>query len=203
MADGQRELFRVLTLGMLEEGIRIRTALCAGALDLILDMAEVMAQAFRGHRRLFIFGNGGSAADAQHLAAEFVNGFQRERAPLGALALTVDSSVLTSISNDHAFEDVFSKQLQALSSSGDVALGISTSGASPNVLKALQWAREHGLHTLGWAGLATTAMDVYCDLVLHVPAAVTAHVQEAHMAVGHVLCALVDEILFGESPQAT
>jgi D-sedoheptulose 7-phosphate isomerase len=114
----------------------------------------------------------------------------------------VDSSVLTSISNDCGFAEVFRKQLQALAGSGDVALGISTSGRSSNVIEALKWARQHGLHTIGWAGEEQTEMDVYCDLALHVPSRVTAHIQEAHITVAHVLCGLVDEILFSETPSS-
>jgi D-sedoheptulose 7-phosphate isomerase len=179
------------------DSIRVKEALCQMGFGVVLDMAEVVSAAFRGAHRLFLFGNGGSAADAQHMAAEFVNRFQMERPPLPALALTVDSSVLTSISNDYQFEAVFLKQLQALGHDGDVALGISTSGRSPNVLAALRWARENGMHTLGWAGAEKTEMDIYCDLILHVPSPVTARVQECHITMGHILCELVENILFG------
>ncbi len=184
------------------ESIQLKQAVARTSTALIVEMAEVVAQAFRGQHRLFLFGNGGSAADAQHLAAEFVNRFQRERIPLPALSLTVDTSILTSISNDYHFDDIFLKQLQALAQPGDAALGISTSGSSPNVVKALKWAREHGLHTLGWAGATLGDMDTYCDLILHVPSRTTARIQECHITVGHILCGLVDEILFGdhESP---
>jgi D-sedoheptulose 7-phosphate isomerase len=200
--DTQRARLKNRTMQMFRESVRVKNALFDGGLEVVLGMAEMLAQAFRGRHRLFLFGNGGSAADAQHLAAEFVNRFQRERPPLGAVALTVDSSVLTSIANDYAFEEVFSKQLQALANPGDVALGISTTGGSPNVVKALRWARENAVRTIGWTGLEPAEMAVYCDLILQVPSGVTAHIQEAHITVGHILCALVDEILFGESPQA-
>jgi D-sedoheptulose 7-phosphate isomerase len=181
-----------------QESIQLKQAVARTSTTLIVEMAEVVAQAFRGHHRLFLFGNGGSAADAQHLAAEFVNRFQRERIPLPAISLTVDTSILTSISNDYHFDDIFLKQLQALAQPGDAALGISTSGSSPNVVKALKWAREHGLHTLGWAGATLGQMDTYCDLILHVPSRTTARIQECHITVGHILCGLVDEILFGD-----
>ena len=165
--------------------------------ETIVRMARVVAEAFRARRRVYLFGNGGSAADCQHLAAEFINRFQKERLPLPAVALTTDTSVLTSIANDEDFREVFVRQLRGLGEAGDVAVGLSTSGRSENVLRALRWAREHGLHTLGLAGLQMTDMDVYCDLILHVPDAVTARVQEVHIAVGHVLCGLVEEMLFG------
>jgi D-sedoheptulose 7-phosphate isomerase len=180
------------------DSIRAKEALRQSALDVVLDMADLLARAFRGGHRLFLFGNGGSAADAQHLAAEFVNRFQMERIALPALALTPDSSVLTSIGNDRAFEDIFLRQLQALAQPGDVALGISTSGTSPNVLKALRWARENGVHTLGLAGAERTEMGVCCDLLVRVPSPLTPRIQECHITVGHILCGLVETILFGQ-----
>lgn len=202
MAASRHDHLQEMAATAFFESIRVKDLLRETSLEVIVQMADRLAQAFRGHHRLFLFGNGGSAADAQHLAAEFVNRFQRKRPPLPALALTVDSSVLTSISNDCGFAEVFRKQLQALAGSGDVALGISTSGRSSNVIEALKWARQHGLHTIGWAGEEQTEMDVYCDLVLHVPSRVTAHIQEAHITVAHVLCGLVDEILFSETPSS-
>ncbi|MCU0587466.1 MAG: D-sedoheptulose 7-phosphate isomerase [Syntrophobacteraceae bacterium] len=197
MDETLRDFCRRTAAQVFEESIGLKQAVARASTDLIIDMAEVVVQAFRGQHRLFLFGNGGSAADAQHLAAEFVNRFQRERIPLPAIALTVDTSILTSIGNDYRFDDIFLKQLQALGQPGDVALGISTSGSSPNVVLALRWAREHGLQTVGWAGATLGDMDTYCDLILHVPSRTTARIQECHITVGHILCGLVDEILFG------
>lgn len=197
MGNARREQLALAAEAAFRESIAVKESLCRMGFGLILEMAETLSAAFTGGNRLFLFGNGGSAADAQHLAAEFVNRFQIERRPLPAIALTVDSSVLTSISNDYQFEDIFAKQLQALGQAGDVALGISTSGHSPNVLKALKWARENGLQTLGWAGAKETEMDACCDLILHIPSPVTARVQECHITFGHVLCLLVEETLFG------
>lgn len=196
MESGRHEQFLITAEEIFHESIQVKDELSKKASGIIIDMAEMVSQAFRGAHRLFLFGNGGSAADAQHLAAEFVNRFERERPPLPAIALTVDSSILTSISNDFQFDDVFVKQLRALAQPGDVALGVSTSGRSPNVLKALKWAREHGIHTIGWAGATQAEMDIYCDIILHVPSRVTARIQECHITVGHILCALVDEMLF-------
>ena len=198
MEPTQKETYRIAAEQIVRDSIAVKEALLQGGMELVVDMAEMIVEAFRGKRRLFLFGNGGSAADAQHLAAEFVNRFQMERPPLPALALTVDTSILTSISNDYAFEDIFLKQLQALAHEGDVALGISTSGRSPNVVKALRWAREHNLRTIGWAGAAEGDMDLYGDLMLHVPSRNTARIQESHITVGHVLCGLVDDMLYGD-----
>lgn len=202
MEKDLRRYYKTAAEKAFRDSIQAKEALCRTGTELILDMVEILVQAFRGNHRLFIFGNGGSAGDSQHLAAEFVNRFERERPPLPALALTVDTSILTSIGNDYGFEEIFVKQLRALAQPGDVALGLSTSGRSPNVIKALQWAREHGLHTLGWAGAARSDMDVYCDLILHVPSPVTARVQECHITVAHVLCGLVEEILFKEPEES-
>ena len=190
--------FRKLAEEGLRESIRVKQALLENGAAMLVQMALLISRAFSGGQRLFLFGNGGSAADAQHLAAEFVNRYQRERAPLPAMALTVDTSVITSIGNDYIFEDIFLKQLQALGRPGDVALGISTSGRSPNVIKALQWAQRQRIHCLGWTGAGGSQMDACCDLVLHIPSQVTARIQECHITAGHVLCALVDEMLFGD-----
>jgi D-sedoheptulose 7-phosphate isomerase len=197
MDKARREQLTLAAEAAFRDSIAVKESLFGMGFELVLEMAEMLSEAFQGEHRLFLFGNGGSAADAQHLAAEFVNRFQMERRPLPAIALTVDTSILTSISNDYRFEEIFARQLQALGQAGDVALGISTSGHSPNVLKALKWARENDLRTIGWAGMEATEMDGSCDLLLHIPSRVTARVQECHITFGHVLCLLVEEILFG------
>lgn len=197
----RREHYREMAEQGLRESIEVKEALMRDSTATILDMADMISRAFRGNHRLFLFGNGGSAADAQHVAAEFVNRFQRERPPLAAIALTVDSSVLTSIGNDFDFEEIFVKQLRALAQPGDVALGISTSGRSPNVVKALKWAAEHRVQTVGWTGAGGGEMDAYCDILLRAPSRVTARIQECHITVGHILCLLVDEMLFGPAEE--
>lgn len=186
-----------LTEQHIRKSMAVKEALTGTCREILPAMAAAVAHAFTQRGRLFIFGNGGSAADAQHIAAEFVNRLQRERAPLPAMALTVDTSILTAISNDYRFEDVFSRQLAAFGQRGDAVLGISTSGRSGNVMHALEWARENGLGTLGFAGDAKTEMDDLCDTILHVPSRVTQFIQESHIMAGHILCALVEEILFG------
>ena len=192
-----KEEFLLATERMFQESIQAKQALCSTAKETILEMAVVVSRAFLEKHRLFLFGNGGSAADAQHLAAEFVNRFEIDRPPLPAIALTVDTSILTSIANDYDFGDIFVKQLRALAQSGDVALAISTSGRSSNVIRALKWARENGVLTIGLGGSSETEMDLYCDIILHVPSPVTARVQECHITVGHIICAHVDEMIFG------
>lgn len=189
--------FLLATERMFQESIETKQALCLEAKDTIVEISEAVSRAFADGHRIFLFGNGGSAADAQHLAAEFVNRFQMERPPLPAIALTVDTSILTSISNDYEFDDIFAKQLRALARPGDVAIGLSTSGRSGNVIRAFKWARENRVITIGFAGAAGTEMDRYCDVILHVPSPVTARVQECHITVGHIVCAHVDEMIFG------
>jgi len=146
-----------------------------------------------------IFGNGGSAADAQHIAAEFVNKFMIERPPLPAMALTTDTSILTSVGNDQptsTFEDIFSIQIKALGLEGDVAWGISTSGSSVNVLGALAVARERGLRTIGMTGSGVEQMAEVAQVLLTVDSANTARIQECHITMAHVICELVDYQLF-------
>lgn len=181
----------------IRDSIAAKTAFIPTCCDVLPLMAGRIAGAFAGNGRLFIFGNGGSAADAQHIAAEFVNRLKRKRRALPAIALTTDSSILTSIANDYDFDEIFARQLSALGQAGDVALAISTSGRSPNVLKALKIARENGIGTLGFAGMPGSEMDGLCDTILHVPSPVTAIVQECHITAGHILCALSEDVLLG------
>ena len=151
------------------------------------------AEALRGGGKVLFFGNGGSAADAQHLAAEFVNRFDRERPALAALALATDGSVLTSIANDAEFREVFARQIQALGRPGDVAIAITTSGASPNVLAALRVARAGGLRTAALLGRDGGPARSEADLALVVPGRETARIQEVHILAGHLLCRSVED----------
>ncbi len=161
----------------------------------IQKVAESFIAALTARRTVFFFGNGGSAADAQHLAAEFVNRFEIDRPGLPALALTTDTSVLTSIGNDAAFSRIFARQIEALGRSGDVAVGISTSGRSPNVLEGLRAARDRGLVTIGFTGGRVGPMKDLCHHLLAVPCEQTARIQEIHILAGHILCSLVDDAL--------
>ncbi len=161
----------------------------------IVAAAEAIADAFKAGRQLLLFGNGGSAADAQHIAAEFMNRFLIERPPLPAVALTTDTSVLTSIANDYAFDEVFSKQVKALGKRGDVAFGITTSGSSANVLKALRAAKKLGMTTITLTGEGGKAAAL-ADIALQVPSRNVPRIQEAHIVVGHILCELTDALLF-------
>lgn len=162
----------------------------------VITLSEKIASAFLKDRKLLICGNGGSAADSQHMAAEFVNRFQLERPPLPAMALTTDTSVITSIGNDYAFEDIFSKQVKALGIEGDVLLAISTSGNSQNIVSAVKVARKQGLYTAALLGKDGGAIRQLVDMPLVVACNVTARTQEAHILAEHMICHLVDYILF-------
>jgi|UniRef100_A0A7C3SL51 D-sedoheptulose 7-phosphate isomerase len=166
--------------------------------ETVVAAARLLADTLQAGGKILLFGNGGSAADAQHLAAEFVNRFQVERPPLAALALTTDTSVLTSIANDYDFVQVFAKQVLALGRPGDVAWGISTSGSSANVVQALEAASGLGLKTLALAGGDGGPVATRADLAIVVPSRNTPRIQEVHIMVGHILCDLVDYLLFPE-----
>ncbi len=164
--------------------------------EAITKAATLLSDAFKDGGKLMVAGNGGSAADAQHLVAEFVNRFQIERPPLPALALTTDTSVLTSIGNDYDYALIFSKQIKALGKEGDVLLAISTSGNSTNVLEAVAAAKALGIKTITMTGGDGGKLSKLADISLNVEAAVTARVQEVHITIGHIICELVDYILF-------
>jgi D-sedoheptulose 7-phosphate isomerase len=155
--------------------------------------AARMVAALRAGNAILFCGNGGSAADAQHLAAELVGRYLRDRPPLRALALTVDSSALTAIANDYGYEQVFARQLRGLGRPGDVLVAISTSGNSPSVVRAVEAAREMGIASIGLTGAAGGALAGLCDLCLRVPSDRTNHIQEMHIALGHLICGIVEE----------
>ncbi len=164
-------------------------------LALITEIAHSIENSLRAGGKLMIAGNGGSAADAQHLAAEFLSRFLSERRPLPALALTTDSSVLTAVGNDYGFEHVFERQVRGLGRPGDVFLAISTSGRSPNILLALKAAGEIGLVTVGFSGAANSDMRGLCRHFLAAPSRETAIVQQIHIVAGHAICALVERAM--------
>lgn len=163
---------------------------------LIAGMAGLISSALADGRKLLVMGNGGSAADSQHFVAEIVGRFKMERRALPAVALSTDTSILTAIGNDYGFDSVFSRQVEALAASGDVVVGISTSGNSPNVLKALNTARELGCHTIGLLGKDGGSIKAACDLALVVPSSDTPRIQEGHITIIHIVCDLVEKELF-------
>lgn len=156
-------------------------------------ISEKIKIALQNGNKIIFCGNGGSAADSQHLAAEFVGRFKKERQGLAAIALTVDTSILTAVGNDYGFENVFSRQVEALGNKGDVLIGISTSGNSKNVLNAFDKAKEKGIFCIGFTAAGGGKMAEICDINIAVPDKVTARVQEMHIMIGHIICEMVDE----------
>ncbi|MBW2225798.1 MAG: D-sedoheptulose 7-phosphate isomerase [Deltaproteobacteria bacterium] len=186
-----------IILDILQDSINVKDRFIKNNVDLIERGADILASGIVSGHKILIFGNGGSAADAQHIAAEFVNRFQIERPPLAALALTTDTSIITSIGNDYHFDEIFSKQIAALGRKNDIALGISTSGSSKNVVNAIQTAKNIGMFTIGLTGRGGE-IAACSDLVFAVESDTTARIQETHITLGHILCDLVDRILFPE-----
>jgi D-sedoheptulose 7-phosphate isomerase len=180
-----------------DESIRVKQAFLRDNLETLVRTIEAVSECFRRGNKLMVFGNGGSAADAQHIAAEFTNRFLIERPPLPAIALTTDTSALTAIANDYDYSQVFAKQVRGLGKQGDVALAISTSGNSANVLSAIDACREHKITTIGLTGGNGGKMAVKVDYLLRVSEGKNSpRIQETHILVGHVICDIVDQILF-------
>lgn len=180
-----------------EESIRVKQAFLRDNMDTLIRVIDAITTGFRRGNKLLLFGNGGSAADAQHIAAEFVNRFRIERPPLPAIALTTDTSILTSIANDYGYSDTFAKQVRALGKEGDVALAISTSGNAANVLAAIEVCKQLKITTIGLTGGEGGKMSGKVDHLLRVSETRnTARIQETHILVDHVICELVDAKLF-------
>lgn len=167
--------------------------------DRIVQVVKLIATAFRQGHKILLFGNGGSATDAAHLAAEFVGRYKRERAPLPAIALATDIAAITSIANDYGFDELFARQVRAHGQKGDIAIAISTSGNSPNVLKGVDAARACGLTTIGWTGGTGGKLAGLVEYLFVVPSTITARIQESHITLGHVLCELIEEQLLGKA----
>lgn len=182
----------------IEQSIDVKRRLLSKVKTLV-TIADQLTQALQKGNKVILFGNGGSAADAQHIACELAGKFYRNRDPLPAIALTTNTSSLTAIANDYGYELVFAKQLQGLVTKGDIVIGISTSGNSPNVLMGVEEAKRCGAITIAFTGQRGKLMKL-ADYVLCVPSTDTPRIQEAHITAGHIICYLVEEALFGEKP---
>ncbi|WP_152625268.1 D-sedoheptulose 7-phosphate isomerase [Cellvibrio sp. OA-2007] len=165
-------------------------------LNQVVECAETIVDAIRKGGKVLIAGNGGSAADAQHIAGEFVSRFHYDRPGLAAIALTTDTSILTAIGNDYGYERLFSRQVQALGREGDIFIGISTSGNSANVIAAFEEAKQLNLKTIGFTGVTGGKMANMCDITLRMPSSETPKIQEGHIAIGHIICGLVEAAMF-------
>ena len=183
-----------------EESVRIKERFAKEYTETIVEVSKVIADAFNDGKKLILFGNGGSATDASHIAAEFVNRFKRERPGLPAIALNTDMAVITSIANDYDYSEIFARQLKPLSEEGDIVIAISTSGTSSNVLKAMDAAKRKKLRTIVFTGAKGEKFASKADYAFIVPSDSTPRIQETHITLGHVLCQMVEEILF-ETPR--
>lgn len=185
---------------ILNESIRVKKKIVddPSLLSQINQISSIIIEAYRKKNKVILFGNGGSAADAQHIAGELVNRLHLEREALPAIALTTDSSVLTSIANDYDYSRIFARQVEALAKEGDVVIGISTSGSSSNVIEAVKTAKEKGAKTVGFTGNKGGKLAELVDFVISVPSDVTPRVQESHITIFHIICCLVERELFGD-----
>ena len=186
--------------GQIAETQRIMSVMLADQVlhMLLQEIATTCVSALRQGGKILLAGNGGSAADAQHIAGEFVSRFAFDRPGLPAIALTTDTSILTAIGNDYGYEKLFCRQIQALGNKNDIFIGYSTSGKSPNILYAFEEARKRGLVNIGLTGSRVGAMDNLCDFLIKIPSIDTPKIQEGHLVVGHILCGLVENIMFKE-----
>jgi D-sedoheptulose 7-phosphate isomerase len=190
---------REIIIRELEESAGIKKLVAQALPEAIAEAAQTIINAYQAGNKLLLIGNGGSAADAQHIATEFVGRFLKVRKALAAIALTTDTSILTAVSNDQGFETVFSRQIEALAQEGDVLLAMTTSGASPNILKAMETARAKGMKIIVLTGEKGKTLKGKGDVVIIVPSAKTPRIQEAHITIGHIICYLVEKELFGEA----
>jgi D-sedoheptulose 7-phosphate isomerase len=190
------EIVREKILQAARESSQLKEQFFQDNVDAVAEIVRFITETLRRGNKILIFGNGGSAADAQHIAAEFVNRFLSDRPPLAAIALTTDTSVLTSISNDRDFSQVFARQIEALGTKGDIAWGITTSGTSPNMIEGFRTAAEMGMKTIAFTGKDGGEVVKMTDYPLHVNSSSTPRIQEVHITVGHLICELVESELF-------
>lgn len=179
-----------------KESMSVKQKFLDENVEAIIEVSKVLAETFSNGGKLLLFGNGGSACDASHIAAEFVNRFKKERPAFPALALNTDTAVLTSIANDYDYADVFERQVKAFGQEGDVVIAISTSGSSPNVVKAVETAKRKKIRTIAFTGEKGDRLAAKSDYVFAVPSGNTPRIQETHITLAHVLCQMVEEILF-------
>lgn len=181
------------------EHLRVMNSVASSLVDQVIATTDLVLGALKNGKKVLLMGNGGSAADAQHIAAELIGRFKVDRKALPAIALTTDTSILTAVGNDYSFDDVFSRQVAALANEGDIVIGISTSGSSPNVLNGIRAAKEIGCKTIGMTGKDGGELARLADLSLIVPSQETPRIQEAHITIGHIICSLVEQSFLGDT----
>jgi D-sedoheptulose 7-phosphate isomerase len=184
---------------IITESIDVRKALLSNQelLDQIVRACDTCTEAFRNGNKILLCGNGGSAADAQHISAELTGRFLKDRPALYAEALHVNTSALTAIANDYGYEHIYARQIEAMGRKGDILIGLTTSGKSPNVLRAMESAQQQGMVTIGMTGASVGQLDSCSDILLSMPSSDTARIQELHLLIGHILCGFIEQELFG------
>ena len=192
------DIVREVVIRELAESAEVKKVVAEQLVEPIVKASQMIIDAYRAGNKVLLIGNGGSAADAQHIASELVGRFQMERKALPAIALTTDTSTLTSLANDYGYDTIFSRQLEALASAGDVLIAITTSGASENILKAIETAHSQGVIVIALTGEKGKQLEDTTELTIRIPSANTQRIQEAHITIGHIVCHLVEEELFNE-----
>jgi D-sedoheptulose 7-phosphate isomerase len=190
---------QAIVLAAFADSARVKQQFAHDHAERIVQVATLIANAFQNGNKVLLFGNGGSSTDAAHIAAEFVGRYQRDRVPLPAIALATDIAAITCIANDYGYEELFARQVRAHGRKGDIAIGISTSGNSPNVLKGVAAARDGGLTTIAWTGANGGKLATLVEYPFIVPSTVTSRIQESHITLGHVLCELVEDHFLGKA----
>lgn len=180
---------------ILSESIAVKEALLRSEIGHIIEITKLIIASLENNGKLILFGNGGSAADCQHIAAEFIGRFQKERKALPAIALTTNSSIITALANDYDYQAIFARQIEALAQKNDLAIGISTSGKAKNVIAGIKQAKKMGLKTVVLTGESGGELAKIADISLVVPSGVTARIQEAHITVGHIICDIIEQTI--------
>lgn len=193
-------MFKNIVINQIKSSIEVKQTILFDSqlINTIEKAAEVITKTYQNNKKTLLAGNGGSAADAQHIAGEFVSRFYFDRPGIPSIALTTDTSILTAIGNDYGYEKLFSRQIQALGNEGDIFIGISTSGNSPNVVAALEECKKKGIYTIGLTGQAGGEMAELCDITIKVPSMETPRIQESHILIGHIICCIVEDIIFND-----
>jgi len=195
--------FKKEIIKQIEGSINVKEKIIDKYVDIIDEVAKAIITAYQNGKKVLWCGNGGSAADAQHLSCELVSKFYLNRKPLRSLALTTNTSILTAVSNDYNYDDVFERQVEALADKGDVLIGMTTSGTSKNVINALKLAKEKGIVSIAITGEDIDEIKDYADYLIPVPSNVTPHIQESHIMIGHIICYLVEKTIFGDKQWQT
>lgn len=193
-----KTISKIIT-GRIKESIQVKEKILSNLLSEIILCAKLIVKCLKQGNKIILFGNGGSAADAQHIAGEFIGRFKKERKPLPAISLSTDTSVLTCLGNDYGFEYIFSRQIQALAKKGDVIIALSTSGKSPNILQAISEAKKMGCKIIALTGEKGTPLEKQINICIKIPSQNTPRIQEAHITIGHIWCEIAEEYLSFQS----